>query len=317
MNIRQIEAFLWIARLGNFAAAAERLHITQPTISLRVKELEAQLGVALFDRSGRRARLTDRGRGLIPYAEQMMALDQTIRRQIGDPTVLTGTVRVGVAELVALTWLPALVAQLNKRHPGITVALDIDLTAALWRKFEERTLDVVLLPGPIERPRSRSVYLGGAPFAWMASPALQVPERLLGPADIASWPIILLSTQSNLYAITERWFHEAGAQLSRVALCNNLHTIASLTLQGLGISTLPPALYEAEIAAGKLRTLRTDPGLPAVEYWAVYPADAAATLAAVVADFAGECTTFQPIGGRSLDRGLKPLTGTAGSSDER
>jgi DNA-binding transcriptional LysR family regulator len=71
-SLAQLEAFYWVARLGGFRAAAEQLHRTQPTISLRIQELESALGVALFDRSGSRIQLTGAGREMMPYVEQIL-----------------------------------------------------------------------------------------------------------------------------------------------------------------------------------------------------------------------------------------------------
>lgn len=292
MNLIQIKAFLWITRLGSFAAAAERLNITQPTISLRIKELEAQLGVLLFDRTGRRAQLTERGQALVAFAEEMEALDQTIRRNVGNPAILAGNVRVGVAELVAQTWLASLLEKLNQQHPNVSVSLEIELTQDLWEKFDRRALDVILLPGPIDRSNLECISLGSVEFSWMAHSDLDIHDGILTPADLAKHPAILLSTQSNLHLHVENWYRDAGVRLNRLAMCNSLRTIATLTLKGLGVSTLPPAYYADEIATGGLRRLETLPALPNVDYWAVFRALEKSTLADIVAGLAKTCTTF-------------------------
>ena len=292
MKLQQLEAFVWITRLGSFAAAAERLNITQPTVSQRIHELEAQLGIAVFKRVGRRAHLTDHGRGLIPLAEEMMTLREEILLKVANPATMTGTVRLGVAELVALTWLPQLIDRLSSLYPGVTLELDIDLTENLWDKLHNGLLDTALLPKITERPNYEAIFLGKTPFAWMGSPSLNVPDRKLEPAEIAEWPILLLSQHSNLYRIIENWFTDAGARMQRRALCNNLNSIANLTMCGQGLSTLPPELYQTEIAQNRLCIVHTDPPLPAVDYWAVYSPTESKTLAAIVCKLAAECTTF-------------------------
>ena len=78
MNMKQLETFYWVERLGSFSAAAERVHATQSTISMRIQELEQSLGVRLFDRSHRMARLTAKGRELLPYVRQMVELTSAI-----------------------------------------------------------------------------------------------------------------------------------------------------------------------------------------------------------------------------------------------
>ncbi|MBW3098318.1 LysR family transcriptional regulator [Pseudohoeflea coraliihabitans] len=299
MKLQQLEAFYWIANLGSFAAAAERLGLTQPSVSQRIHELEAELGVALFERVGRRARLSDLGHSLLPHAEEMLAVRQRILHQVGNPTHLRGTVRLGVAELVALTWLPALIDRLGQLYPGVTLELDIDLTEDLWSKLDQGLLDAALVPKLKEHPHVHTRLLGTMPFSWMASPELNVPDRLLHPGELVEWPILLLSQHSNLFGTVEKWFADAGAQMQRRALSNNLNSIAALTMRGLGISTLPPDLYAQEIASGRLCRLRTEPPLPAVAYWAVHRRQQTESLAGIVAAIATECTTFDMSGAES------------------
>lgn len=292
MKLQQLEAFVWITRLGSFAAAAERLNVTQPTISQRIHELEAQLGVAVFIRVGRRAQLTDHGRGLMPMAEEMMTLREEILQRVANPANVSGTVKLGVAELVALTWLPQLIDRLSILYPGVTLELDIDLTENLWDKMDQGVLDTALLPKITERPRYETIFLGEAPFAWMGSPSLDIPDRVLEPTEVAEWPILLLSQHSNLFSIIESWFSDSGARMHRRALCNNLYSIANLTKCGLGISTLPTDLYRDEVERNELQIIRTNPRLPAVEYWAAYRKNEPTSLAASVARQAAQCTTF-------------------------
>ena len=113
MTLKHLEALYWVWRLGTFTAAAERLHSTQPAISMRIRELEESLGQELFNRAARAARLTAKGQELVGYAERVLELMAEIKTRIGDPTIVSGVVRVGVTEYVALTWLPDLVRQLN------------------------------------------------------------------------------------------------------------------------------------------------------------------------------------------------------------
>jgi DNA-binding transcriptional LysR family regulator len=93
MNLKQLEAFYWIARLGSFHAAARHLKMRQPSVSARVRELERHLGIALFDRSGRSVRLTTKGRELLSYADQMLQLAGEVEQRVGSRAAPTGRVR--------------------------------------------------------------------------------------------------------------------------------------------------------------------------------------------------------------------------------
>jgi DNA-binding transcriptional LysR family regulator len=85
MTLKQLETFYWVCRLGGFAAAAKHLHSTQSAVSMRIQDLESSLGVPLFDRNQRSARLTAKGQDLIQYAERLMTAASEIRHRIGDP----------------------------------------------------------------------------------------------------------------------------------------------------------------------------------------------------------------------------------------
>src|SRR5689334_12425765 len=117
LTLIQLETFYWVARLGGFQAAADRLNTTQPGVSTRIRHLEQTLGVPLFDRSGRSARLTPRGRDLVEYAQRMLGLADSIRQHIGDSSALVGRIRLGVADTAALTWLPDMLARGRAAFP--------------------------------------------------------------------------------------------------------------------------------------------------------------------------------------------------------
>ena len=131
MNLKQLEAFLAIARHGGFIEAAERLNLTQSTISARIKELEQDLGVLLFDRTRRQIQLTPKGRELLDYAAQAVALQREIKQQIGSPEAISGVFRIGVAELIAVTWLPKFVTTVRELYPAVTLQFEVTMNPAM------------------------------------------------------------------------------------------------------------------------------------------------------------------------------------------
>src|SRR5438552_2771515 len=137
LNLKQLETFSWVARLGSFQAAASRLNATQPAISIRVRELERLLGVELFDRTARGARLTLKGRELLDQAERLLAAAAEVQYRIADKATIRGVVRLGVVDVVALTWLPQFIFRLERVYPGIRVDLVVDGTFHLRDLIQE------------------------------------------------------------------------------------------------------------------------------------------------------------------------------------
>lgn len=293
MTLKHLEALYWVWRLGSFTAAAERLHSTQSAISMRIRDLEEALGQELFDRTARAARLTTKGQELVGYAERVMELMAEIKARIGDPTIVSGIVRIGVTEYVALTWLPDLVRELNARFPRVTLEMNVDLTLSLLDKLRGGEIDLAMLPGPIVQPGLRNISLGFVEFAWMASPALKIPDRSLTPRDLDNWPILTLSKTSNLYAQLERWFEESGAVGRRTDTCNSLSVLASWTISGLGIGYLPVEHFGRDIRAGRLRMVDVTPKLPDLEYVAALDRRHPQPLAQSVAELAVTVSTFE------------------------
>lgn len=144
VNFRQIETFVTIARLGSFRAAAEHLNSTQSTISVRMLELEQALGVVLFDRAARGASLTPKGRELIDKAEKVLALVGEMRLgAVGEE--VSGVVRLGVTEVVAVTWLPRMVSNLRESFPKLTLEIEVALTTRLLAKLTSGEVDAAIV----------------------------------------------------------------------------------------------------------------------------------------------------------------------------
>lgn len=292
MTIKQLEAFLWVVRLGTFAAAAHRLNTSQSTISSRVLELESSLGTELFDRQSQPVRLTSKGRELLPLADRMLTLQSQITSSVGNPESVQGVMKVGVAEFVALSWLPDWVARANLLFPEVELEIDVDLTLALQQKLADDALDMALLPGPTPDPKLIQKDLGHVEFCWMAHPNLGVPKRRLSPVDLEPFPIILLSYHSNLHSILKNWFEVAGVTPKRVNVCNSMTTVASMTRAGVGISYLPKEHHAPDIEQGFLKLINTHPVLEPLNYSATYRSDRHTVLAGLLSDLAVKCSTF-------------------------
>ena len=195
MNLKQIEAFVQLALTGSVSAAAARLNATQPAISMRLRELERSIEADLLDRSRRTIRLTPVGRAFLDHAERIHAMTEEALAKFGAARAITGHIRLGVTETVALTWLPDLVGRINTRFPEVAVELDVNLTAGVWNRLNRGDLEVALLPGPVAGPNLECRSLGFIRYDWMASPSLNVPDQRLTPTDLAAWPIITLGRE--------------------------------------------------------------------------------------------------------------------------
>jgi DNA-binding transcriptional LysR family regulator len=259
LSFAHLEALIAIAELGSFRAAAKRLGVTQPTVSMRIGELEHSLDTRLFDRSSYRPQLTADGREILKYAQRMMLLMHEMRACALNGAGVVGTIRLGAADSFALTCLPSLLARLEHGFPRLKVALDIDYSFNLNRKLHRGELDVAFLTSPTTGPDVRIEPLVPIPLVWVASPRLGLPESRLAPADLADVPIITNPEPSGLYSSAIEWFGRAGLAPARLNSCNSLTHMLRLAAAGVGASLLPTAILHHEVESGVLRVLETEP----------------------------------------------------------
>ena len=128
-TLAQLEAFYWIAKLGTIRDAARHLNLAQPSVSLRLRDLEVALGAPLFERRGRAVRLTHEGLVLLEDATPLLAAARQIQERAGTHDAVRGTIRLGVPETFAVVCLPDLINLLSREHPGLRLELDIATSA--------------------------------------------------------------------------------------------------------------------------------------------------------------------------------------------
>lgn len=270
MNFRQFEALYWIARLGSFHAAARHLKTSQPAISARIREMEQQLGVTLFDRSERKVRPTPKGHEMLRYAAQVMAIAAEIQQRVGTREALTGRVRLGVPGISALTWLPHLLQRVARTYPGLIVEFTVDSSEILDEQMRHGLLDVAVLAGPVVSPKVTAESLGYVALAWLCSPRLDLPLGTLGAADLALWPVITDRAGTHLHAAAMDWFRIDGVEPARHHGCSSLPTRIQLAVRGVGVALASPSAASRELAHGTLRLVETIRPPPSLEYVIAY-----------------------------------------------
>ena len=267
MNLKHFEALYWVARLGGFHAAARHLKTTQPAISARIRGLERSLGLELFDRSRRNARITAKGRELVVYAERMVQLGAEIQQRVGTRNALSGRVRLGVTSVPAATWLPALVARLALAYPGIVLEFSVDASENMRERLLAGELDVAILSAALPLgAKLTAERIGRVELAWLAAPSLALPTGPVVPALLAASPVISDAPGSQLRAIADAWFRRGGVEPRQHHACSSLVARLRLATEGMGVALATPAAAAREIAEGTLRVLAADPPLPSLEY---------------------------------------------------
>ncbi|MBM3549093.1 MAG: LysR family transcriptional regulator [Alphaproteobacteria bacterium] len=262
ISLDQVEALVWIARLGSFRAAAHQLNVSQPAISGRIRELERQLGGSLFHRDDYRPRLTDLGTQTVRHAEQILTLARSLEDHADPAKTIRGPIRMGFADSFALTHLPGLLPKVEKIYPSAEFEIVIDFSANLDKKLQAGQLDFAVLTEPELNPDIAVEPLEDLELAWVAGRSLDLPSKALTPSDLKGYPIITNPRPSKLYATINEWFASVGDLPQRLYTCNSLSIMANLAAKGFGISLLPTQLFRSEVKRGHLRILNVKPALP-------------------------------------------------------
>ncbi|MET3470643.1 DNA-binding transcriptional LysR family regulator [Novosphingobium sp. 1529] len=247
LAIYHLETLLWIARLGTFRAAAERLNTTQPAISARVKEIEEQLGVDLFRREGRNMVLTARGRALVADFEPLWAGFERALFKASDFGGATGIVRIGTGEIAAASCLPAFVAAVEQDLPGVTLEIELDLTARMLQQLLAGTSDMVFLAGPVASPGVRTTPLGSVALVWAASKATAQAGGFKQALPVWSIP-----EHSPIHGIMRESLAQHGITPPVIRTCNNVRALVEIIRLGSGAALLPETMVRGELASGEL-----------------------------------------------------------------
>jgi len=249
-----LETLMWIDRLGTFAGAAQRLNTTQPAISARVREIEEQLGVSLFQRDGRRMVLTARGRRLVQDCEPLRQGLERVLLDASDFAGASGTVRIGSGEIAAATCLPGFIGAIARERPGVTLEIELDLTARLLQQLLSGTRDIVFLAGPVASPGLRTTPIGAVDLVWASSPVLaeSADLRRNGTPGAHSFPVWSLPDHSPLHGVTLETLEQHRIAPRTLNTCNNVRMLIEIVSRGQGAAVLPETMVRRELERGIL-----------------------------------------------------------------
>ena len=257
-TIAELEAFVWTARLGSVQAAAKHLCLAQPTVSLRLKSLQDELGVRVFDRTGANLRLNADGDQLFGHAISIIEELGRMRERAGSTGALHGTVKVGMPETFAVACLPLILKSLSGLYPLLRLELSVATSSRLEEELVEHRLDLAFLVHPSDGRSIRLVELGRQEAAWIAAANLGL-SPIVRPADLQDCQILTNPPPSAMHRQIIDWFRAADVKPRRMDFCTGQMVIAHLVEEGVAAAFLPVKLMETALACGRVVKLRAVP----------------------------------------------------------
>nr|MBX2839278.1 LysR family transcriptional regulator [Gammaproteobacteria bacterium] len=274
---------------GGIRRAAEQIHITQPAVTARIRNLEQQLNAPLFTRSSKGMSLTKRGEALIKYAEQYLQLNELIQRDVVDSASSEMRMRLGVSETIVQSWLPEFVSAMREKYSKLEIEISVDISLNLRQSLLERSLDLAILMGPVSEYSVDNVALPEFPLSWYCSRKAKLPsdpEKLFKDN-----PVVTYARHTRPYReLKTELFEKYGSGIAFFP-SSSLSAGIRMVAAGLGIAALPKGLAEEYVKNKSIREF--DPGwFPApLEFTASYIGEPHSYLLQDAADIARTIAT--------------------------
>jgi len=241
MNLRDLDYIVTIADLGNMARAAEQCHVSQSTLSIQLKKLEAYLGVAIFERNNKRLTVTGAGKQILEVARGIVQESHRLRdiaKTYHDP--LAVTFRLGVFPTLAPYYLPKIMPAVSAAFPRLVPQLVEEKSPVLIEKLLSGEIDAALLSLPVNENNLTSAYLFDDPFLLACHLGHPLAKRKsVTTADISGETLLLLDDGHCLRNQALELCHVAHAKENGEFRATSLETLRHMVGAGVGITLVP------------------------------------------------------------------------------
>ncbi len=255
LSLDQLRTLVEVVEQGSFTAAAKHLNLTQPAVSLQIRDLEARFGLQLVERVGKRAYATEPGRELIEHAKRLLresgeAVDAMRRYKDG----WLGRVHVGASGTVLVHLLPPVLRSLSDAHPGLDLVITTGTTSDVVEAIMANVIDVGLVTLPVaERALEVVPVLSEPLIAVLPMGASGLPDELT-PQDLAGRPLVLETERASVSKLITGWFADAGLAPHPAMVLDSVEAIKAVVAAGIGAAILPQSSLMAGVVRDELIT---------------------------------------------------------------
>ena len=268
-TLRQLKVFECVARNLSFTRAASELHLTQPAVSVQVKELEGHAGLPLFEQLGRKVYLTKAGTEMLHHSrtiiQQFREVEEAMQLLRG---VAGGTLNIAVIS-AGDYFFPRVLAEFAQRHPGIALNLTVHNRAELLHQLADNLIDLAIMVRPPEQMDAVSEPFSPHPYVIVAAPSHRLARRRRIPIGvIARERFVVREKGSETRNAMTRAFGRRSAKLDIAMEITSTETIKQAVIAGMGISFLSAHTVSLERQVGSLSILDVE-GFPVLLNWYV------------------------------------------------
>jgi LysR family transcriptional regulator, cell division regulator len=263
MNVADLNFFAAVARYGSITKAARRLNTVQSNVTTRLRLLEEELGVSLFQRHHQGVTLTRSGRDLLPYAHQLDVLLQKARDAVSANQATRGALRLGSMETTAAARLPALLRKYVPAHRNVDVAIETGTTRTLTQAVLEYRLDGAFVAGPVEVDELESTRAFMEELVLVSSPEYKSAPSALAEGKIPK--VFVFRVGCSYRQKLERFLAGRGLTLVNQLEMGTLEGIIGCVSAGLGITMMPFSVVESYVKRQEVAVHRLSPADALIE----------------------------------------------------
>ncbi len=261
---------MWVARLRSFRLAAAHLHATQAAVSQRVAALESDLGVKLLERHHHDVQLTAEGTYVLEKSEAIVLMYSDTKRRVSGKKALKSTVRLGVSDVVSLSFLPQLYNLLIGDFDAETIEGSVDAPFRHYQALKDGQIDVAIGPQVSQGEEMVNVDLCDFSMRWVGSSRLELPEGPIALSKFTRYPIISYLRSSLPHRRLEEQLRLVDRGAFKLHSVSTLAGVIRLVLGGVGISAVPLAVVRRELDAGLLQVIPIEEPFPDVRIAMTY-----------------------------------------------
>jgi len=263
MNVADLNFFAAVARYGSITKAARRLNTVQSNVTTRLRLLEEELGVSLFQRHHQGVTLTRSGRDLLPYAHQLDVLLQKARDAVSANQATRGALRLGSMETTAAARLPALLRKYVPAHRNVDVAIETGTTRTLTQAVLEYRLDGAFVAGPVEVDELEPTRAFMEELVLVSSPEYKSVPSALAEGKIPK--VFVFRVGCSYRQKLERFLAGRGLTLVNQLEMGTLEGIIGCVSAGLGITMMPFSVVESYVKRQEVAVHRLSPADALIE----------------------------------------------------
>jgi LysR family hydrogen peroxide-inducible transcriptional activator len=256
LTLKQFRYFEALAQHGHFGHAADASGISQPALSMQIKEMEADLGVALFERGPRHVRLTRFGEEFAPRVRDILrAVDEVSDLARLSQNTLSGRLRIGVIPTIAPYLLPSFIGQLTHDHPTLDLQIRETLTPRLIEELAQGRIDAAIVALPVSEPSFEEVEIFEENFV-LIRPDIDADRAVPDAADLAKMQLLLLE-EGHCFRDQALAFCSMRSPLQREGLDgSSLSTLVQLVGAGIGVTLIPDMAVSVETRSANVSVAR-------------------------------------------------------------